>query len=237
LASACTRRVYKQIHQGEFQTCNVIWQPDSIKTLREPWPDGSLMKDFAEVELHEFNVIALANVGRQCEGVAIKHVYVDGSWTRKLGEAGFAGVILREDALEGHYLHGAFSGAVDGSAGPWNSLETLDQMSVALQAIDCGGMCPEKAGSLFAEALGVIWCLAWITRDDAGGACITHGDSAVAGHFAVGRFQYKVQQLLANVTRSLFRIIESQVELQRKHVKAHSGQPWNELADVRAKMA
>jgi ribonuclease HI len=195
------------------------------------------MKDFAEVELHEFNVIALANVGRQREGVAITHIYMDGSWTRKLGEAGFADVILREDAFKEYYLRGAFSGEVDGSAGPRNSVETLSQMSVALQAIKGGGICPEKADSLSEEALGIIWCLAWITQDDAGGACITHGDSAAAGHCADGSFQWKVQQPLANVTRSRFRIFESQLELQRKHVKAHSGQPWNELADVCAKMA
>jgi ribonuclease HI len=66
-----------------------------------------------------------------------------------------------------------------------------------------------------------------------------HGDSKHCNGTATStnRFNAYDQQHCAQITRSLTQILEQHIHIQYQHVKSHEGQPWNELADVLAKLA
>ena len=60
-------------------------------------------------------------------------------------------------------------------------------------------------------------------------------DSMVARGLANGNYQTTKQQGLTALTRVLHDLAKTAVDLRTDHVKAHSGHPWNELADSLAK--
>jgi ribonuclease HI len=66
-----------------------------------------------------------------------------------------------------------------------------------------------------------------------------HGDSQHCNGTATStnRFNAYEQHHCAQITRSLTQTLEQHIHIQYQHVKSHEGQPWNELADVLAKLA
>ena len=148
-------------------------------------------------------------------------IYTDGSYNRQQGLSSFAVAIFGTDSSEApHAFGGWFGGLVE---------------------ID-----PEKGNytgahghaSIEAEASALIWAHAWLLQSGFMGEVHICFDSMMAGYGASGDWQSSTSCTQISRLREIAQLY-GQVRVGSKvvfeHVKAHSGQPANELVDSLAK--
>ena len=93
--------------------------------------------------------------------------------------------------------------------------------------------------SLAAEAVGMIWALAWILQSNHACVVEVRYDNCTVGHFVAGEAQWHASweyTTLRSVLNSLCHCLwHSQYQVSFSYIKAHSGSPWNEAVDALAK--
>ena len=92
--------------------------------------------------------------------------------------------------------------------------------------------------ALSAELTGIIWALGWALQDSVCDEFHFHYDSLSAGHGAFGQWNppkgSDFEQLVRSAT-SLRQLLSVKAKCSGHHIAAHTGAPWNELADAFAK--
>ena len=183
----------------------------AVNEFLQAWPD--------ELELPQVTQDALSGLISAPDEVPLAlHFYTDGS---KIPEGAVgAGIVLLTESQQGLSYGGAL----------------------------CKVITPEgHAGA--GENGAVIWALLWALQlgnhlwTHYGAADIHfyfHFDALNAGYLAGGYFRTKQFPHHRTLMRSLAHILQGRHGLSRmhwRHVKAHAGNPWNELADTIAKFA
>ena len=83
----------------------------------------------------------------------------------------------------------------------------------------------------------MIWAIAWYIQSGMNKPMVVHADSTLALLLATLATGKPELRKLATVLRSLVLMVQQKARPIFAHVKAHSGQPWNELADAVAAAA
>ncbi|CAK0845170.1 unnamed protein product [Prorocentrum cordatum] len=143
-------------------------------------------------------------------------IYTDGSLREKDDYTSWAFVVT---SIQGDMLnyHGHLKG-LTGLSVPGESLPTLES-------------------STFCELLGIVWALVWVYQGLSLGTMGTntivkiYSDSTSALGLVQGLFVPTAFRDTAAVSQHLFATVQAAVCLAVYHVSAHSGNPWNELAD------
>ena len=195
--------------EHQFQDSRVRSLGDFLLSLR-PWPDTAFSTTWHLLpERHEF--VDLIHLLQPVPGpVGEFHVFLDGSYFPSSGSCAWAfSVVLRDH--RGNYYRWGFTGDI----------------------IEKG------AGSLHAEAEAFVFALDWIvsTISDTARPVHIYGDATAIGFGADGSQNIaKGLEDLGRQVRSLFCLAQSALpSVSYHHVKAHSGQPDNELVDSAAK--
>ena len=187
--------------------------------LRKPWHNFRLGVTVCPQLLHDNTVadLSLCCCLDELPYYRDLHAYTDGS--AKNGVAGWAVVILQWDFLSGRAaLVGGFGGNV--------VTDTEDDRFVG----------PATPDARAAELSAIVWILLWLigNKDLMNVWRMTiHFDSTSAGFAASGDWNLG-DGTLASKARHLSQACEAlwgRGTLNWRHVKGHSGQPWNEFAD------
>ena len=111
--------------------------------------------------------------------------------------------------------------------------------SMAARTADATRDGTNTATSTTSELAAFIWTYAYIYAQHCEStdrpSVVVHTDSLVAKGFADGTFIPKKPDHLTRLARVLFDLAQSVTDMRTDHVYAHSGHPWNELADSLAK--
>ena len=95
------------------------------------------------------------------------------------------------------------------------------------------------ADALSAEAVGMIWVLAWVAQMPFSCPTTIHFDNCTIGPFAAGNQQWNASweyhKLKNNLSSLRHFLSERTIDLRFDHVKAHVGFPWSEAVDAFAK--
>ena len=89
----------------------------------------------------------------------------------------------------------------------------------------------ELVGNYTAELSGIVWALAWIMQMTDATPATIHYDCVSAAIVAAGEWKSSKEEKLSTVALTCYRLASQRRALTVKHVKGHSGQPWNEYAD------
>ena len=95
-------------------------------------------------------------------------------------------------------------------------------------------------GALQAEHTAAAWATFWMLVNRPIIDVVSHSDSICTVMRANGQWQLAAKDTLSNTCRSIAQAIDCMRRLRPcdiRHVKGHSGNPWNELADSLAKHA
>ena len=96
----------------------------------------------------------------------------------------------------------------------------------------------EDHDALTAELVGLTWALGWALQDDVSSEFVCHYDNLSAGNGIFGLWNPPQASKYAQLVRSgtcLRQMLDCKASCHGKHVPAHTGAPWNELADSVAK--
>ena len=155
------------------------------------------------------------------EDIQELHVYTDGSYQRNSDLASFAFAVFgwNRQTAHKHFFVGWTGGIV--------SLDPHDRNFVGANS--------QSAND--GEASAIIWALMWILQSGHWRPCHIHFDSTTAGFTATGAWHFDQRSLIKRKMRELVQVSQEirPGMLQFHHVKAHSGQPCNELVDGFAK--
>ena len=144
------------------------------------------------------------------------HIYTDGSKNDD-GTASWA-VIVKAKLADGTFARiGNFAGHV-----------ILDRDSpLYIGALD--------STSYSAEVCAAVWAFAWVIQLDSGLPCNLYADNLAAVNNITLAWDGVAEPALMSVAVALHSVISAGSSLLLCHVKAHTGHPWNELADSIAK--
>ena len=186
-----------------------------------PWHGFRPSRCIAHGQVHEHTQAALMLCDDSALGEAPRglQIYTDGS--EKDGSTGWAVVITQTSSTGAVAFVGYFGGAVvtDADAGDFLGARHQGSREAGITAI----------GWAILWLLGH-WDLLWISQ------VTIHFDCTSAGFAASGDWHCG-QDTLAEKVRHLVQISESRfggAAIEWKHVKGHSGHPWNEMADSAA---
>ena len=214
-------------HQQESVVCRMTTDVDTkqIWKMFQPWHQTALQLD---IDIDDnFTALSLqflsgCGVGWD-DTIEEVHLFTDGSHSKRFGVASYAVTIFGwsgREKLKHHFL-GWFGGVV-----------TTDESSENFV-----GAKNHTAGD--GEISAIIWALMWIMQSKYWKTMHLHFDSLAAGYTAKGEWRCDTDHLHKRKLRELAQAAEAirPGMLQFHHVKAHSGQPCNELADGFAKQA
>ena len=188
--------------------------------LLRPWEAFTLIWDVSSWNLHENTVIALSlaeTLPINFVGSGDLHLYTDGSAIN--GRAGWSVVIVSVDAsCDICHFAGCFGGRIPGD-------ESLGA---------------DSADALQAEQCALCWACLWVLPQLELLLRTYHRilfcwDCTTAGLGASGDCCL-ADSPLSSPLRGLFALLQATGgnRIQGRHIKAHEGHPWNELADVAA---
>ena len=195
-----------------------------IQSLLLIWDGWELGTDLGSIPLHENTeaALSLCTAGHWDMCLWEVDVYTDGS--EKHGQAAFAIAAIGHGCIQGQWsttFLGAFGGkvCVDAHSSTYIGARSQSASDAELSAI----------------AWAALWLLGF--RHRLGGATIRFRfDALLAGRSSEGAWSPHDNGFARHV-RQLLQLCEGVVgreRLQWRHVKAHSGQPFNELVDVLA---
>ena len=87
------------------------------------------------------------------------------------------------------------------------------------------------------ELAAILWALVWVIAFAPGLEVVIEADSLFASNVTTGRWGEGRHTDLGRLCSSFFLIARQLAAVSFAHVKAHDGNPWNELADCLAKRA
>ena len=187
--------------------------------LANDWPSGSFATCYDLVpNLHPIaQLICASQDWTPLSGLSVRyHIYTDGSARRGPGPcAAWAFHVLVESAtLDGPVFHRlGYTGAL---------VDTT--------------LWPSQCDSLDAEAFAIIYLADWLLSLPCDVQCCVHFDATVVGCAAFGVQQIAAPAATPRDTQHFARVMMSLAQARHErivwcHVKAHSGQPDNEIAD------
>ena len=192
---------------------------DAFWDLIKPWEAGSLALDLTALELHPSTSAALDSLQSfRPDGFPLAlDFYTDGS--AKDDTASYAVVVLaRWQSAQELQLLGGFGGPV--------LLDDREFLFVGANTLDA------FTGELTALLWAALWCLGhWSAL---GAPKISFHFDAVHAGFASSGIWGCHEHPVGQKARAVMRLLEQLVgvaNLEWLHVKSHSGEPWNELAD------
>ena len=191
--------------------------------LSQPWEDFAAQANFDTLQLHESTIAALTLVSPSDDlrhaAVRQFQLYTDGS--EKAGKAAWAVAILAQTDSE-TFLGGVF--------GAHMAHETAD----IFPDLECDALRAEQMGVLWAH----LWILQWASTIGCSSDFTIAFDCMAAGMGASGEMQppgqHPFSRTIRGVAQTLYAVLPDRIHYQ--HVPGHSGQPWNELVDVAAKL-
>ncbi|CAE7643945.1 unnamed protein product [Symbiodinium sp. CCMP2592] len=200
------------------QTLNIGKSLDDIlPILTTPWVLAAPLPQ--SIVLHDSTVDAFTrHIEPPAEGIlpVAFEIYTDGSYQLSLSSWAFV-VIARWEAGT------SFCGYASGT--------------VALQG-DPMYLGATAHSAVNGEKTALFWATAWALKKPWQVPCRIYSDSTVAQNQTGGGFSTNPEDVLGNACRSIAQAAESLAQLYHgsfEHVKAHAGNPYNELADVLAK--
>lgn len=159
-----------------------------------------------------------------CHGLSRIALYTDGS-----------GGTLYEDYT--YYEHAAWSYVVIG----WTVTNETTLIALDHGHVQHDPNKPDWSGAhclnaMAGERAALISAAIWLLRSDFKGHAVFCFDSLAAGYGASGQWNTTPEASDATLLRVLFQVLERQSHLwiSYEHVKAHTGDPWNECADTLA---
>ena len=192
---------------------------DVLDALAQPWPAGSFATDYQAIpNLHPIVAMICADQDwAPISGSGVRyHLYTDGS--AKLTPSPVAAwafqVLLESLGPWGVQFHRiGYTGAVLGDDVPEAQVDALD-----------------------AEALALIFAADWLLSLPQSVDCVLHFDALAAGCGASGTQNEPAPAMcprpLQHYARCLLSMAQAKhISLRWAHVKAHTGQPDNEVAD------
>ena len=219
-------------------TENALDQAASLfKALCEPWPEDSMIRNSRFVEFLPDLDVNIRSLFQdlptwESDPVEAVHIYVDGSsfQTRNQPDsqqAAWAFVIVlqcRSDGRTNHQFYAATSSTLATAAMPSSSFHGVGELDF---------------DPLSAEASGMVMVMSWIFQSPFSCNHTVHYDSCTIGEFSAGhsRWQAGWQHAYLHTNLSALRhyIRATQQPVTFEHVKAHIGNPINEVADALAK--
>ena len=225
--------------------CHLHQAMHGFQDIRNPWPEESYYRHLKVLDLIPGLEPALLDALRSIpewtgDPITRFHIFVDGSSFSKLPQcpAAWAFCVLAEcspsvsfagqESLERHTLHQF-----------WALVTSRLSMSSEPEqfAISVGEI---QSDSLTAEAVGMIWVLAWICQlPDQSIPIEVHFDCMTVGEYAAGRTNWiapwPLDQLRTHIAVLRHYIQEIGFQVAYTHIKAHSQHPWNECVDRTAK--
>ena len=206
---------------------------DAVKEVQQPWPSDFLWTDL-EVAAQllpdlapELQSFLLSCPNWHGEPIKAIHLFTDGSASTS-NPAAWSLVVVFECWLDDRtftkFCFRGFAGS---------TLQSLEEW------IRHGSNVGEvEADALSAELCGLVWALGWALQAGPTVEFHFHYDNVSAGHGAFGQWNPPVGQAYSQLVKSvtgLRQILSSSAPCTGHHIKAHSGAPWNELADAVAK--
>ena len=188
--------------------------------LFESWPGFCLTSDVSDWKLHVNSIAALSwsrPIRHHQTSHWDLHLYTDGSC--KHNQAGWAVAIVAVDCIDGVCAFvGCFGGRLDDTFGLGASAQNALQAEQCALCWACLWVLPQ-IHSLLGDFQRILLC--W--------------DCTSAGHGASGECCLP-DTLLSGPLRGFFAYLQRSAghAFQGRHVKAHEGHPWNELADAAA---
>lgn len=191
-----------------------------LADLHDAWPEGSITTCYDEIpDLHPFARLAIESTrGLSMSAVQRLHVFTDGSASKHSSpdcKAAWAFHVVCESGVGLHrrYHRVGFTGA------------PLDE-----------SWCEGPADALDAEAMALLHVADWLMSQRGPIACTVHFDAQAVGFGTAGVHNVACEasepRLLQGVARALFAVAQARhSDLVCRHVKAHAGQPDNEIAD------
>ena len=199
---------------------------DKVLKLFQPWCEATLRFDFPDS-------CELTPIGKQylydcnagwCESISSLHIYTDGSHSirREVATGAFVvfGIQSTIHGVERHFLRWQGGRVITDELDPHYS------GALSISAME-------------AEASALLWAHAWLVQ-----SCIMlpttfYFDSVLAGFTADGHFNCSPQWHQGQKLRELAQFVNTLRKFTPtcyEHVKAHSGQPCNEIADSLARL-
>lgn len=212
-----------------------------FEQLQQVWPDDALFFDIRllhwlpDLDADTRSLLLTMPTWNQ-EPVNRIHMFVDGSSfdqnrleAQSVG-AGWGCVIIFECIVDHHRNHHYFFGAM---ANPLTHA-SMDSM----EALGVGELLHD---ALSAEAVGMLWTLAWVAQSPFNVPVDIHYDNQTIGPFAMGCSQWhaawEYQRLHMNIQAWRHCLQAQGCQYKCHHVKAHAGIPWSECVDALAKAA
>ena len=206
---------------------------EAVQSLRDPWPVDFLSWDlFAAISFLPDLSPELRCIFADChhwngETVEQIHLFTDGS-ASEANPSAWALVVIYEcwspESQQMRFLFRGFAGAILTDFSSWIS-----------HGPNVGEF---QSDALSAELVGIIWALGWALQDSTCSVVHFHYDNLAAGQGVFGLWNPPKGEPYARLVKSatcLRQVLACQVECHGHHIKAHSGAPWNELADAIAK--
>ena len=191
-------------------------QGTAMRELRLAWGAGPPCQQVSQLDLHPFTRLALSLVRMNDQSTPTRvHVYTDGSFDPDSGTAAWAFSVVHEFA-DGFGFQGCHAGRLP------------DQ-----DVLNLLGM--QRASNVAAEHLAVAMAVLWSVQARPGCSVHIHSDSLTTCKQTLALWQVNAHARFVQRMRHLWCAASSVCELSLRHVKAHSGHPWNELSDIVAK--
>ena len=178
---------------------------------------------------HEATSLALHQASVSYIGHGLTHIelYTDGS----------AGQLYADYT---YYDHAAWGFVVIGWEAHDNpTVLTMDNGHVTDQTSDPAWTGAARLNAMAGERGALIAAAVWLLRSQYQGHATFRFDSVAAGFSAAGQWNTTPGANDATLLRVLFQVLQSQkgLEVHFAHVKAHTGDPWNECANTLAHQA
>ena len=193
----------------------VPWNQQDTNMFTRPWPNSVVSTDLSCIkDLHPATQRAIQQCvnhhGKQITGLRL---YTDGS---AVGAAAAWAVIIIADLPDDQMAWlGYFAG------------------EVITDPVGKGYVGADKCTNGTAELSAVLWACMWAHQCEAirGVPITVLYDSTYAGGIAAHAMFPNVNALMAETTQQFMYMAAATLQTTWRHVRAHNGDPWNEMAD------
>ena len=200
-----------------------------LAALRQGHVRSLPLRPLPEMPWHEATRAALkeTTVSAICHGFWHIELYTDGS----------AGQLYADYTYYDHAAWGFVVIGWDGCSHP--TILTLDHGHVTDQPDDPTWTGASRLNAMAGERGALIAAATWLLRSQYQGLATFRFDSVAAGFAAAGQWNTTPGSNDATLLRVLFQLLQTQPNLKVnfEHVKAHTGDPWNECANTLAYQA
>ena len=196
--------------------CNGLLRSMPLRPLPDlPWHDST------SKQLRRSVVIPI------CHGLERLAIYTDGS----------AGLLYAD---YNYFEHASWGFVIVGWNDPnYPTVVAMDSGHVQADPLQEDWAGATRLSAMAGERAALIAAAVWLLRSGYRGTAVFRFDSVAAGYGASGQWNVTPGPNDATLMRVVFQILELQqgLQIRYEHVKAHTGEPWNECANTLAYQA